>query len=82
MQDSLDGEPRVFLDPNSLSEDGTVSLNALEFTEDGATVAYTLSKDGSDWVTIHIKDVATGILNFRIYLNDVYYYGVAYHGSL
>ncbi|GBP70895.1 Prolyl endopeptidase [Eumeta japonica] len=59
IQDSLEGEPRVFLDPNTLSEDGTIALSGCHFTDDGATLAYGLSASGSDWITIHFKDVAT-----------------------
>ena len=57
---ALQGEPRVLLDPNKLSEDGTVSLASWSVSEDGKLLAYALSKAGSDWRTWHVKDVATG----------------------
>ena len=44
-----DGEPEVFLDPNTFSEDGTTSLAGLSFTKDGAMAAYLISEGGSDW---------------------------------
>jgi len=51
---------RVLLDPNTLSADGTVALNATSFSEDGSKLAYALSSSGSDWQTWRVRDVATG----------------------
>jgi len=60
VSDSLTAEPRVLLDPNTLSEDGSVSLSGWSPSEDGKLLAYSLSKSGSDWLEIKVKDVATG----------------------
>src|SRR6266446_186766 len=54
------GPERVLLDPNALSPDGTVALTATSVTRDGALMAYTLSKSGSDRQEIFVRDVATG----------------------
>lgn len=59
VQDSLEGDARVFLDPNKLSEDGTVALNGLSFSKDGKHVAYTISRSGSDWTEIYVMDANT-----------------------
>jgi prolyl oligopeptidase len=60
VQDSLTGEPRVFLDPNTFSTDGTVAIANGEFSEDGSIYAYALSASGSDWNTIHFINTKTG----------------------
>jgi prolyl oligopeptidase len=58
-QSSLDAQPEVFLDPNTLSEDGTVALSGLEFDKDGKYMAYSLSKSGSDWSEIFVMNTET-----------------------
>ncbi len=60
VSDSPDAEGVVVIDPNTLSEDGTVSLTSLAVSEDGLKVAYALSEDGSDWRTWRVRDVAGG----------------------
>ena len=58
--DSLDSEPEVFIDPNKLSEDGTVALTGVFQSTDGKYTAYTISRSGSDWTEIYVLDTATG----------------------
>lgn len=60
MQKNFTAEPKEFLNPNNLSADGTVALKLYAFSEDGKKFAYCLSKSGSDWNTLHIKNVETG----------------------
>jgi prolyl oligopeptidase len=57
---SLDGEPRLLLDPNTLSPDGTVALSGLEISNNGNLMAYGLSTSGSDWQEWKVRDVETG----------------------
>ena len=56
-QRSLEGEARVLIDPNTLSDDGTVALGGASFSEDGTLYAYMLSSGGSDWKTIRVKRI-------------------------
>ncbi|AIY63842.1 prolyl oligopeptidase family serine peptidase [Pseudoalteromonas piratica] len=53
------GEPEVFLDPNTFSEDGTTSLAGITFSKDGSLAAYQISEGGSDWRKVIIIDVET-----------------------
>ena len=57
---ALDAEPRVLLDPNKLSTDGTVALSGTAISQDGKLMAYGLAASGSDWNEWHVRDVATG----------------------
>ncbi|MBD0363607.1 MAG: S9 family peptidase, partial [Coleofasciculus sp. C3-bin4] len=56
---SLDAEPRVLLDPNTFSEDGTIALSGIAISEDGNLMAYGLSTSGSDWNEWKVLDVET-----------------------
>ncbi|MEM9452314.1 MAG: prolyl oligopeptidase family serine peptidase, partial [Cyanobacteria bacterium P01_E01_bin.6] len=56
----LDAEPITLLDPNTLSEDGTVALAGLAISDNARYMAYGLSTAGSDWQTWRIRDIETG----------------------
>jgi prolyl oligopeptidase len=60
VQEGLEGTPRVLLDPNQLSPDGTVRLMAGEASRNGRYFAYYLSNGGSDWLEGHVLEIATG----------------------
>ncbi len=60
--DKLGGEPRVFLDPNTLSTDGTVALKGVYFSNNGRWAAYSISRSGSDWQEFYVIDLKTGQL--------------------
>ncbi|KAG7263651.1 hypothetical protein CRUP_037983 [Coryphaenoides rupestris] len=57
VQESLEAEPTVFLDPNTFSDDGTVALRGYAFSEDGEYLAYGTSDSGSDWVEMRFLRV-------------------------
>ncbi|MCB0630571.1 MAG: prolyl oligopeptidase family serine peptidase [Saprospiraceae bacterium] len=59
IQEGLQGKPEVFLDPNDLSEDGTIAVSLLGFSKDNRYVAYAQSEAGSDWQQIHIIEIAS-----------------------
>lgn len=62
VQENLDAEAKVFLDPNKLSQDGTVALKDISFSHNGKYMAYVISRNGSDWQEIYVKDIRTGAL--------------------
>jgi prolyl oligopeptidase len=57
---SAGSEPTVLLDPNELSDDGTVALTSWEPSKDGCLLAYGLASSGSDWQEWRVRDVETG----------------------
>ena len=66
MQDCLDGEREVLIDPNMWSDDGTKALGEVEFSDNGKYVTYGIQDGGSDWRTWRIMNIAS-----RQLLDDV-----------
>ena len=60
VRDSLDGQGRVLIDPNTWSADGATALADWTPSEDGRHLVYSIQDGGSDWRTIKVLDVATG----------------------
>ena len=77
VQESLDGESRIVLDPNKLSEDGTVSISPTQYSPDGKYLAYGASKSGSDWKEIFIRNIDSGE-NFEEVLKHSKFSGIAW----
>lgn len=60
VQEGLAGAPRVLLDPNELSVDGTVAMTGMSVSDDGQLLAYALSKSGSDRQELFVREITTG----------------------
>jgi prolyl oligopeptidase len=56
MQENLEADPEVLLDPNQLSEDGTVALAGYNISKDGKYLAYAIARGGSDWNEIFVME--------------------------
>ncbi|GHT10756.1 prolyl endopeptidase [Bacteroidia bacterium] len=83
VQDGLSGEPRVFIDPNTMSEGGTTRVSSISVSNDNKYVGYTVSDGGSDWKELRVKDITGKDLPDVIkwvkfsgisWLNDGFYY--------
>lgn len=78
-QKGLDGTPEVFIDPNTLSKDGTVAITLLSVSDDQGLIAYSYARAGSDWSEIRIKEIETGkelsdVISW-VKFSDVAWYG-------
>ena len=78
--DELGGEPRVFLDPNTLSTDGTVALKGTYFSHNGRWMAYSISRSGSDWQEFYVMDLKTGQLT-QDHIEWAKFSGAAWRGD-
>ncbi|MDD2385824.1 MAG: prolyl oligopeptidase family serine peptidase [Bacteroidales bacterium] len=59
-KNSLEGEEIEILDPNTLADDGTVSLSAVSVSDAGTYLGYAISRAGSDWQEIFVRDIESG----------------------
>jgi prolyl oligopeptidase len=75
-----EGEPEVFLDPNSFSADGTTSLAGITFSNDGSLAAYQISEGGSDWRKVIIIDVESK-KQIEDTLVDIKFSGLSWQGN-
>ena len=74
------GEPEVFLDPNTFSDDGTTSLAGLSFTKDGSLAGYLISEGGSDWRKAIVVDTKTMEI-VEDTLTDIKFSGLSWQGN-
>ncbi|MGY8763563.1 MAG: prolyl oligopeptidase family serine peptidase [Fidelibacterota bacterium] len=80
VQDSPTSEPVVFMDPNQLSNDGTIALGGTYFSNDHKYMGYSVSISGSDWKEYYVKDLSTGEL-LPDHLTWVKFSGMAWRGD-
>jgi prolyl oligopeptidase len=79
LADALDAQPRVALDPNSLSKDGSLAVVNYVASHDGRLLAFGVSVSGSDWTDWHIRNVSSGqdlpdVIRFTKYYAPVFSY--------
>ncbi len=75
-----DSDPEVFLDPNTFSDDGTVALRGLSFTNDGSLAAYMITEGGSDWRKVIVIDAESGEM-IEDTIRDVKFSGISWYGN-
>ncbi|HEX8216297.1 MAG TPA: prolyl oligopeptidase family serine peptidase, partial [Allosphingosinicella sp.] len=60
VRNGLNGAPRIAIDPNAWSPDGTTALGEWEPSKDGRRIVYSVQEGGSDWRTVRVLDVDSG----------------------
>lgn len=80
MQQNLDAEPEVLLDPNLLSEDGTVALADIGISKDGKYFAYSVARGGSDWNEIYVMEI-DGRKMLEDHIEWVKFSGISWKGD-
>jgi len=79
-QKGLKGEPEVLIDPNAMSDEGTVSVGISGFSNDHKYMAYNISKAGSDWSEMYVMEISSGKILSDV-LKYVKFSGAAWVGN-
>lgn len=80
VQDGIEGEPRVLINPNEWADDGATALAATSVSSDGSHVAFAIQDGGSDWRTVKVLNVETGEV-MEDTLEWVKFSGLSWHPS-
>jgi len=80
IQDDLDAEPQVLLDPNTFSDDGTVALSQISVSNDGKYLGYSIARGGSDWNEIFVMDIRSREL-LEDHVKWVKFSGISWKGN-
>ena len=75
-----DSMSSVIIDPNKLSNDGTVALGGVYFSNDNKYLGYSISRSGSDWREFHVKDLITGEV-LKDHLKWIKFSGMSWSGN-
>jgi len=76
----MESEPEVFIDPNLLSQDGTVAVTTVVLSDDSRYAAYGVSRAGSDWEEVYVRDMESGE-NLEDHIKWTKHASVAWHGK-
>ena len=76
----IDGEPEVFIDPNTYSEEGTTAVTSVKLSGDSKYAAYIVARAGSDWQEIFVRDMETG-QNLDDHIMWTKFASFAWHGD-
>lgn len=80
VQENLEAEPEVLLDPNKLSDDGTVALSNFSVSKDGKYLAYSIARGGSDWNEIFVMEI-DGRKMLDDHLDWIKFSGISWQGN-
>jgi prolyl oligopeptidase len=79
-QKGLEGTPEVFIDPNTMSKDGTAAIGTPEFSKTKKYAVYLEAQAGSDWQLAHVMQVDDKRL-LKDEINFIKFSGISWKGD-